>query len=104
MLTTETLGFLSPDQMALFIPIIALIIPIVAILTKHQRDMAVMYHNMHQQGANSNANEVEALRRQVDELRQLMTQQTLALDDIRMTQRQLVAGSQVDIRERLEQQ
>lgn len=94
-------AFLSPDQMALMIPITALIIPIVAILTKHQRDMAVMYHTNHQQGSNA---EVDALRRQVEDLRQMVAQQTLALDDIRMSQRQLASNATEALKQRLEGQ
>lgn len=103
MLGPDQVAFLSPspDQLALLIPIIALIIPIVAILTKHQREMAIMYQNNHQQ---SNNVEVDALRRQVEELRQLANQQTLVLDDIRMTQRQLAASSQEALTQRIEGQ
>lgn len=93
-------AFNVEGAMALMIPIIIMMIPIVAILTKHQRDMATLYHNRNSQQAGSA--EVEALRRQVEELRQLVAQQTLALDDIRMTQRQLAATHTEALQQRLE--
>ena len=62
--------------LALGIPIIALMIPIVAILTKHQREMAIL---LAQRGGTTNA-ETEALRREVAELKDLVRQQTIALD------------------------
>lgn len=63
--------------LALGIPILALMIPIVAILTKHQRDMAVL---LAQRGGTANTSETEALRREVAELKDLVRQQTIALD------------------------
>lgn len=62
------------------IPIIIFMIPIIAILTHHQRKMAELIH-----GNKGNANtqaEFEALRREVQELKEVVHQQTLAIDNI----------------------
>lgn len=64
-------------MLALLIPIIALMIPIVAILTAHQQKMA----NFFQQGRAVQGNEeIAALRHEVQELREIVHQQVLALD------------------------
>jgi len=70
----------GPDILALAIPIIALTIPIVAILTGHQRKMAEILHNSQVGIGQADA---AALQRQIDELRQLVGQQTFALEDLR---------------------
>lgn len=57
-------------------------IPIVAILTAHQRKMAQLIH-----GTQGPREEVEALRREVTELRNLVYQQAIKLDSL--------SGSQV---------
>ena len=73
------LAFLDPETIAVMIPIIGLLIPIVAILTKHQQRMAEIVHN----GASKmpQSSELSALRQEVSELRQLIHQQTIALDN-----------------------
>jgi hypothetical protein len=72
--------FVGPDILALFIPIIALTIPIVAILSGHQRRMAEI---IHQGQVGTHQAEIAALQRQVEELRQLVGQQTFVLEDMR---------------------
>lgn len=62
------------------IPIIIFMIPIIAILTHHQRKMAELMHGNRVNG-NSNG-ELEALRREVQELKEVVHQQTLAIDNI----------------------
>jgi hypothetical protein len=91
---------MGPATLALIVPIIALLIPIVAILVKHQKDMAMMYHQTGQLVAST---EVEDLRKQVEDLRQLLTNQTLVLDDIRQTQKQLAAHAE-PVKQRLQGQ
>lgn len=62
------------------IPIIIFLIPIIAILTNHQRKMAELIHGS--KGNPNSAGEIEALRREVQELKQVVHQQTLAIDNI----------------------
>ena len=66
-------------MMALMIPIIALIIPIVVILTNHQRKMAEIIHQSRQLPTG----EFDAIRQELREMRMLMNQHTIALDDMR---------------------
>jgi len=84
-----------------FIPIVGIIsvfsIPIIAILVHHQRKMAELIHRNHAQAAQPNF-EVQALRQEIAELRQLMHQQTIAMDDIRS---RLPAPNPEDVRKRL---
>ncbi len=68
------------DILPFVIPIIIFMIPIVAILTHHQRKMAELIH-----GNKGNANtqaEIEVLRQEIQELKQVVHQQTLAIDNI----------------------
>lgn len=67
---------MSIEILALGIPILALMIPIVAILTAHQRRMAEM---MHRPGATGQS-EIESLKQEVRDLKELVHQQTLALE------------------------
>lgn len=71
---------MNPEVLAIMIPIVALMIPIVAILTKHQQRMAEMMHI----GANQQQSqgEIMALRKEVHELRQLVHQQTISIDNL----------------------
>lgn len=85
----------SADTLALLIPITALMIPIVAILTKHQQQMAEMYHR----GANvpQTTAEIAALRSEVRELKELVHSQILANE---MNRSRSVAPG-VDLEQRL---
>jgi uncharacterized membrane protein (DUF106 family) len=78
------------------IPLFAIVatfsIPIVAILMAHQRRMAEIIHQQHAQ-AYQQSPEILALRQEVHELRQLIHEQTIAMDDIR-TQTRALANSQ----------
>lgn len=67
------------DVLPYLIPIIIFMIPIVAILTTHQRKMAELVHR--NPTPNSNG-EIDALRREVQELKEIVHQQTLAIDNI----------------------
>lgn len=69
------------DVLPLLIPIIIFMIPIVAILTNHQRKMAELLHGSRQNSLPSP--EVDALRREVQELKQIVHQQTIAIDNLR---------------------
>lgn len=69
------------DIFPFLIPLVIFMIPIVAILTSHQRKMAELLHGSGQQLLPSP--EIEALRREVLELKQIVHQQTIAIDSIR---------------------
>lgn len=76
----------------LMIPIIALAIPIVAILTAHQRKMAEFHVHRQPQQNPLVEQEIASLRQEVRELRQLVNEQALALDDARRVTMGLSAG------------
>lgn len=61
------------------IPLTALLIPIVAILVHHQQKMAQIIHGSNQRHTLPNP-EIDQLRREVRELKELVHQQTLAID------------------------
>lgn len=73
-------------KMESFIPIVAIVmtfsIPLVAILVNHQRKMAELIHQNHTALMQPTA-ETEALRRELAEMKQLIHQQTIAMDDLR---------------------
>ncbi len=77
------LAELGPEMIAVFIPVIALCIPIVAVLTKHQQRMAELLHGS--QGVN--VEETHRMRNELNQLRDLVAQQTIALDDLRSSMR-----------------
>lgn len=90
----------KPDQIAVFIPIIALLIPVVAILTKHQREMAMVMRDTNNQGANNVLpqimHELQVLRAEVSTMKQQLNDVTLAVDDHKtlMARTQEVGGQQ----------
>jgi hypothetical protein len=70
---------IDPGVVALFIPILIFMIPIIAILTAHQRKMAEIYA---QQAQTHHDPEIAALRHEMQELKALIHQQAIALDNI----------------------
>ncbi len=93
----------SPDMLALMIPIIALLIPIVAILTVHQQKMAKIIHG--ELGPQGKA-ELEAMRAEMHQLRMLVTQQAIEIDDLksnRSTLGNVALSTPPSIQERLGQ-
>lgn len=72
---------MNPDALAVLIPIVALMIPIVAILTKHQQKMAELIHGSQGRNLQSDA-EMAALRAEISDMKQLIHQQTIALDGL----------------------
>ncbi len=70
--------FLRPELLGILIPIIALLIPIVALLTRHQQKMAVILNK-----GESNNSEIANLRREIAELKALVHNQTIALDNVK---------------------
>ncbi len=63
----------------IIIPILIFLIPIIAILTAHQRKMAELIHGKENSQQNP---EVAALRHEVYELKQLIHQQAIAIDNL----------------------
>ncbi|RYG48325.1 hypothetical protein EON79_04805 [bacterium] len=67
-----------PELVPLMIPILALMIPIVAIMTTHQRKMAEIMRDRNP----IVDGQVDALRREVAELKQLVHQQSISIDNL----------------------
>jgi hypothetical protein len=95
---TTSVGFIGPELLAIFIPIVAMMIPIVAILTKHQQKMAETIHHGQNVGNQYNAMEVASLRDEVRQLRELSAQQTIAFDNLQRT----IQTQNNDLRQRLQ--
>jgi len=70
----------GPDQMALMIPLLIFAIPIIAILTGHQQKMAQIMREQNQ-GAVDHT-QLEMLRRELAELKQIVHQQSIAIDNL----------------------
>jgi hypothetical protein len=64
-------------------------IPIIAILTAHQRKMAEL---MHQRKPEANPHELLELRRDVQQLKEIVSQQAIQMDDFLSNQRKLSAS------------
>ncbi len=78
------------DLIALVLGAILFLIPIVAILTQHQQKMA----RLMREGQPQNPAESEAIRREMETLRQLVMQQTIAIDNLAAQQQALAARMQ----------
>lgn len=75
-----------PGVLALFIPITIFMIPIIAILTHHQRKMA----ELHRQGQPlGQPNEIAEMRRELQQLKEIVAQQAIQMDDFLSAQRKL---------------
>ena len=86
---------LNGGDIAVFIPIIALMIPIVKMLVNQQQRMAEIIHGT----ANRQPEiEIAQLRQEVYELKQLIHQQMIALDSVK-----LAPPVEVPLQQRLEQ-
>src|ERR1044071_876705 len=71
---------MSPDTLALMIPIVALLIPVVAIITRHQQKLAEMRY---QGGGAVESNvlaSIQALRNEMQDLRDTTTRYDLSFD------------------------
>jgi len=77
-----------------FLGVIVLATPLIFILTKHQQRMATIFQGRKDQGQPSEQ-EMRVLH-ELATLRQMVAQQTIALDDLRRNQRQLAAHSEDD--------
>jgi predicted RNase H-like nuclease (RuvC/YqgF family) len=71
---------MSPAVLGILVPIIALMIPIVALLTQHQRKMAELFHS--NRGDRAINQEVEDLRQEIQELKALIHEQSIAIDNL----------------------
>lgn len=71
------------------IPIIIFLIPIVAILTSHQRKMAEIYQNKNTQADPNLMHEMHQIKAELAQLRQLVGDQTIALDNLQSRQANL---------------
>lgn len=74
------------DWIWIMIPLTALMIPIVAVLTSHQQKMAqILNRNV------GDHTELAALRQEIAELKALVHQQAINLDNLTGAQRSLIA-------------
>ncbi len=73
--------------MALMIPIIAVILifgtPIAAIFTHHQRKMAELLNQPRNEGDQRLVHELHQLRSELNDMRSVLHEQQIALDDLR---------------------
>ncbi len=80
------LAQVRPDDIFPFLlGAILFMIPIVAILTKHQQKMALLLRGDQAQ----NPQENDAVRKDVESVRQMVMQQTIAIDNLAASQREL---------------
>lgn len=70
-------GFFSPEVIGPMCGVVALMIPIVAILVKHQQRMAEILHR------SAPSPEVDAMRREIADLKALVHQQTIQIDSLK---------------------
>lgn len=82
---------MRPEILGILIPLAALSIPVIRILTRHQAQMAQIIHGQSQN--QTNVNESAQLRDEVRQLRELMHQQAIALDNLRDDVKAMNAGS-----------
>ena len=68
---------------------LCMMIPIVAILTNHQQKMARILHGQEGQSVPTGMPQVEQLRYEVNELKQALAQQTIAIDSLAAAQDRL---------------
>ena len=80
----------------LLIPLFALMIPIIVILTKHQQKMAEIMHR-----TAGDEGQIAALRQEIAELRALVHQQAITLDNISQFQKSLNAPPVPNVVDRL---
>ncbi|HWD38890.1 MAG TPA: hypothetical protein VG944_08590 [Fimbriimonas sp.] len=78
----------SDNMVAVFTMAIAFMVPIVAVLTKHQQKMALIL----KQG--SSDHHVDKLAADVEQLRSMVAQQTILLDNLAQSQKQLALSLQ----------
>jgi len=85
----------NEEVLAALSVVILAMIPIVYMLVKHQQAMARIIHER-------KGSEDEALRREVDQIKQLLVQQTLAIDNLAQQQREFSRPPVPDVVERIQ--
>jgi hypothetical protein len=88
---------MDPAIVAMAIPIIALMIPIVVILTTHQRKMAEIIHRNN----STPSGDLDSIRQELQQLRMMMNQQTIAIDDVRSKQTNSSLPQPTSVQDRL---
>lgn len=84
---------LQPDDIFPFlIGALIFMIPIIAILTQHQRKMALIMRGRDEQGRAVKTPDVDQVREEMNELRQLIHQQSIALDNMASQQAEILAS------------
>ena len=86
---------IEAGTVAILVPVIIFMIPIIAILTAHQRKMAEIIHgkngqNMNPLGLNlsyASQQDMAMMREEMRQLRELVQNQTLAIDNLGTRQR-----------------
>jgi hypothetical protein len=73
---------LAPAILSLMIPIVALCIPIVRIMTKHQQSMTEMFRSSNNTNGQQ-GQEISMLREDMRQIRELVTSQSILIDDLR---------------------
>lgn len=68
---------------SVLVPMTVLLIPVIAILTRHQLRMAELIHGKGQNQVPLGQNDNGQLREEVRQLRELMHQQSITLDNLR---------------------
>ena len=79
-------------------------IPIIAILTAHQRKMALIMRGQDEEGRRVRTPEVDQLRHEMAELRQMVAQQAIMMDNLAGTQNKILesmASQSADLRDRI---
>lgn len=75
---------MNPEVVAAFGAVVFLMTPIIFILTRHQQTMAKIIRENHAQPD-------QDVRRELEQLKQIVVQQTLALDNLAEEHRKLLA-------------
>lgn len=100
MLQTIAAMSIGETLAAVLVPLTFLMIPLVAILTSHQRKMALL---MRQDVQHHHPNEIAELRRDVQQLKEIVSQQAIQMDDFLSRQARLNAPppAPAELRDRL---
>ena len=91
------------DVFPFLIGALVFMIPIIAILTQHQRKMALIMRGQDEEGRPIKTNSIDKLEQDMRELRQLVAQQAITLDNVCENQKRLLETMQAsdEIRSRI---
>jgi hypothetical protein len=102
---TFPLAQVQPDDVLPFlVGALIFMIPIIGILTNHQRKMALIMRGQDEEGRKLQTPGVDQLRHEVAELRQMLAQQAIAIDNIAGTQQKILesmASQSAELRNRI---